>query len=163
MPGPITRKILFSGMLGAGSVTFNQPGSFVVPPRLYKAKLEGKGNPGNPGTAGSAGEAGGKGGSNEGNPEKVEEVAAEGAPTMKKSLTQVILVKKGKVVEVIRAMAVEAEVRKLSRKNIQIQDHIGQDQVKRVKVDKMEIKAMEMLELLEILETQVKMVNQVKL
>ena len=96
--------------------------------------------------------------------EKVEEVAAEAAaPTMKKSLTQVILVKKGKVVEVIRAMAVEAEVRKLSRKNIQIQDHIGQDQVKRVKVDKMEIKAMEMLELLEILETQVKMVNQVKL
>ena len=56
-----TRRIIQSGSLLAGSVTFNSPGTFTAPPRLQVASLSGKGiagNPGNPGDSGNAGNAG---------------------------------------------------------------------------------------------------------
>ena len=62
-----TRRIIQSGSLLAGSVTFNAPGTFSAPPRLQVASLSGKGGPGNPGNPGNKGNAGNAGSGNPGN------------------------------------------------------------------------------------------------
>lgn len=50
--------VLGAGLVSGGSVTFNAPGTYSIPPGVKKVNITGRGGTGNPGGAGNAGNAG---------------------------------------------------------------------------------------------------------
>lgn len=50
--------VLGAGLVPGGSVTFNAPGTYFIPPGVKKVNITGRGGTGNPGGAGNAGNAG---------------------------------------------------------------------------------------------------------